>query len=93
MGVHLGHAHTHDILSLHMQIDLPRGHSKNLLDHEVALQRLGHDKILQMTNQSGFDLLAKLIVLTDRLNEAPHQLIPLILEQFMPTDSRFETGF
>ena len=50
-------------------------------------------KVLQMTDQSGFDLLAKLIVLTDRLNEAPHQLIPLILEQFMPTDSRFETGF
>ena len=45
-----------------------------------------------MTDQSGFDLLAELIVLTDRLNEAPHQLIPLVLEQFMPTDSRFETG-
>ena len=93
MGVHLGHAHTHDILCFHMQIDFPHGHSKDFLDHEVALQRLGHDKILKVTDQSGFDLLAKLIILTDRLNEAPHQLIPLVLEQFMPTDSRFETGF
>ena len=65
MGVHLGHAHTHDILSLHMQIDFPHGHSENLLNHEVALQRLGHDKVLQVANQSGFDLLAELIVLTD----------------------------
>ena len=93
MGMHLGHAHTHDVLRLDMQADLPRRNCKNFLDHEINFQTFSEDKFLHIANESCLNLLAKAIIFTDRFDEASHELISLVLEKFMASGCRFQTLF
>ena len=93
MGMHLGHAHTHDVLRLDMQADFSRRNCKDFLDHEVIFQTFSQDKFLHIPNQSGFNLLTEAVIFTDRLDEASHELVSFVLEKFMSSGCRFQTLF